>query len=97
MRGASLILCSRPGQPEKRDLVQRFAARQCGANARLRTFELMYGYVIVLVSCTVTPCSASVAGRKSGIWHGAKEVELHHLENEWDTYKVDMPSPVKSP
>ena len=28
------------------------------------------------------------AGRESGIWQGAKQVQLQDLESQWDTYKV---------
>lgn len=31
---------------------------------------------------------AVTAGRKSGIWQGATEVELRQLERQWDDYKV---------
>ena len=32
------------------------------------------------------------AGRKSGMWQGATEVQLRQLERQWDSYKVRHPS-----
>ena len=46
----------------------------------------------------VSPCSSREvpemdpmlcpAGRKSGMWQGATEVQLRQLERQWDSYKV---------
>ena len=32
------------------------------------------------------------AGRMSGMWQGATEVQLRQLERQWDSYKVGHPS-----
>ncbi len=32
------------------------------------------------------------AGRRSGMWQGATEVQLRQLERQWDSYKVGHPS-----
>ena len=29
------------------------------------------------------------AGRESGIWQGANQMQLQDLESQWNTYKVD--------